>query len=191
MLTDEGRASTAESTAIDGYIWNVMLDAERCQRYYARLADRYRRMNFGLNVAVVLSSLGAATVLLLEQPAWISALLFLLIAAGTTWGMFSEFSRKAAVASSVSKQCDEIASDTKRLWRRLDRMDETARIMQLDARLREVTHVGFDIDDKLNERCEEDARRVAAGEFGHEGDGAVATATSSTSQPASASGTTS
>ena len=157
--------------AIDGQIWNLMLDANRCHRYYSELAGRYRAHSMLLNIAVVLGSLIAGTLLLLDGiPNWTSAILFFGVATLTVVDVFYQPAKKAAHAGNVSRQCDEIELASKRLWRGQDVFDETARAIELETRLSNVTHAELNIDEKLNERCERDAQRDAASEFGASSD---------------------
>ncbi len=165
MKTDE-TIDQNNRPAIDGQIWNLMLDANRCHRYYAELAGRYRTHGMWLNIAVVLGSLIAGTLLLLDVPGWTSAISFFAVAVITIWDVFYQPSRKAADARNISRQCDEISIASKRLWRGHDPFNESERATELETRLSNITHAELNIDHDLNERCEINARRDAASEFG-------------------------
>ena len=165
MKTDD-RLDQQNRPSIDGQIWNLMLDANRCHRYYAELAGRYRTHGMWLNITVVLGSLIAGTLLLLDVPSWISAISFFSVAVITIWDVFYQPLRKSADARNVSRQCDEISIASKRLWRGQDSFNELERAIELETRLSNITHAELTIDHDLNERCEKDAQRDAANEFG-------------------------
>lgn len=136
-------------------IWNGLLDVARLDRYYSALATRFQRRHVGFNFFIAISSLGAATILLVEWPQWISALFFLAVAGMVTWTHYAEYSKKATIALMVSKQCRELGISWRELWREQDAPDTSARISELSRQLNEITDVDLDIDEKLNVRCAE------------------------------------
>lgn len=154
-------------------IWYTMLDAERLSRYYARLSTRFQRKQFWLNIAVAFCSLAAASVLLAQIDVIVPAVLFFVVSGGVTWGIFADYSKKAAIANITTKECSAIAVELRQLWRNPGVPDALERAISLEKRLDSITHVGFEIDDKLNEKCAEETYASANQEFGNsEGRGA-------------------
>ena len=146
-------------------VWYGMLDAERLTRYYLRLATRFERYNFALNVVIAIFSLGAAAVLLAELPQWISATLFFVVAGAVIWMSYANYSKKHAIALMVSKQCSETVLGWRQLWYDLDAPNGAERASDLERRLNEITDVELNVDDKLNQSCAEEAYEVCQAEY--------------------------
>ena len=164
---------TQEHPSINRQIWNLMIDAEGQYRYFYTKADMYRRRSRWINMSIFLGSLVAATFLFLKlDVTWAflaTAGLFYLIAILTVLEMFLQLSKNAGIAENVSRQCQIIGSESKRLWRTLDLQNDTDLVVasnELETRLSIATHVDIDYDDKLNKRCEQNARIVISEEFG-------------------------
>ena len=82
-------------------IWLGLLDAERLTRYYGRLSDRMRRINFALTVFTLLASTAAFASLMAPLPDLVSALCFVGVAAALIWMHLSEFSNSPGGAPSL------------------------------------------------------------------------------------------
>ena len=146
-------------------IWITILDAERLTRYYSRLATTNKRAQFWLNIAVTLCSLAAATVLLIDVHKAVPAVLFFVVAASTAWGIFAEFSKKATIAAYVSEECAKIKLESVELWYDQYADNATERAFALAKRLDEVTPIEFEQNEKLNEKCAEEAYTTVMYEF--------------------------
>ena len=164
--------ATQGHSSINSQIWNLMIDAECQYRYFYLKADKYRKWSRSMNVAIFLGSLIAATFLFLKLDliwAFIATgSLFYLIAILTVLEMFLQLSKNAGIAENVSRQCHIISSESKRLWRRLGSQDDVGLVAlanELETRLSIATQVDIDYDDKLNKRCEKNARIVIREEF--------------------------
>ncbi len=148
-------------------IWYTMLDAERLSRYYGQLATRFQRRQFWLNIAVAFCSLAAASVLLAKIDVIVSAVLFFVVSGGVIWGVFADYSKKAAIANVTTRECSAISVELKQLWRNPDVPGALERAISLEQRLDSITHVGLEIDDKLNRKCAEETYASANQEFGN------------------------
>ena len=98
-----------------------------------------------------------------------SVLAFVIVTGLTAEGMFLQTSKNTGIAESVSKQCQLISMEAKRLWRRLGEpvRDDNLVVManDLEFRLNIVTQVDLDHDDELNRECEKQARKILEEEF--------------------------
>ena len=146
-------------------IWITILDADRLARYYGRLATTNKRSQFWLTIVVTLSSLAAATVLLIDVHKAIPAALFFVVAACTAWGILAEFSKKATIASYVAKECAKVKSDAVELWYDQYADDAMGRAFALSRRLDDVTPIEFEQNEKLNKKCAEEAYTAVRYEF--------------------------
>ena len=148
-------------------IWGALYDADRLNRYYEKLADRYRKLYFWLNMAIAVGSLVAALTFFADLPRLASACLFVLVSAGVIWVTFAEYARKAAAAETASAQCGEIRTALARIWRGLDTMeDEAARVTDFERRLENATYfVRIDTDEELNKSCSKRANELLQAEF--------------------------
>ena len=150
-------------------IWFGLLDAERLTRYYGRLSDRMRRINFALTAFTLLASTAAFASLMVRLPDFVSALCFVGVAAALIWMHLSEYSKKAAIASVVAQQCEDLATEWRELWFRQNEesIDPLARAADLKRKENRITAL-YDSadDDALNQKCAQEAYTVVQAEFG-------------------------
>ena len=162
--------------SINVQIWNLMLDAERQYRYFSEKANRYRIRSRWINILMFTASLMTAFYLFVNYSNLASIitvagsfLAFIIVAGLTAEGMFLQTSKNTGVAESVSKQCQLISMEAKRLWRRLGEPVRDVNLVvmanELEFRLNIVTQVELDLDDDLNKKCEQEARKVLEDEF--------------------------
>lgn len=151
-------------------VWLGLLDTERLSRYYGRLALRYQRWNLLLTAVILLCSTGAAATFMTQLPAWVQAVLSLVVAAVAIGSYLLGYSKKAAVASVIRSQCTHLAADWRGLWADLntDRQDIPTRTAYLQRKLNEITDHALDhglADDALNEQCAQEAYESIQSEF--------------------------
>ncbi|MXX91853.1 MAG: hypothetical protein F4Y63_00170 [Chloroflexi bacterium] len=146
-------------------IWHDMLDAARLSSYYERLATRFRRRYFAINVFVSALSLLAATVLLVDLADWISAALFLLVSLAVVWNSYSDYSKRATIARYVSRRCNQITTEFRHLWYDGDTDTTLEQITFLERELGDATDVELDVDDRLNLKVQEETYLVYEEEF--------------------------
>ena len=169
-----------DSTAgIRDQIWFLMKDAESHHIYYRAEANKHMRNSRMINFALLGFSLAAAAGLLgsLEIEvswAWLltavsSMILFFAIAILTIVEVVSQNARNSGVAEVVSHQCQEIASEAKKLQRKIrepsDADEVTDRADMLRNLLDAVTRSGLEHDEKLYEQSSIDAETRLASEF--------------------------
>ena len=152
---------------MDEQIWGALYDAERLNRYYQSLANRYRKLHFWFNIAIAFGSLFAALTFFAELPKLVSAVLFCLVSAGVIWVTFANYARKAASAETASVQIGQAKTALARLWRRIDSsFDEAVYLDQIERQIQNATAlVSIDVDNELNLRCAQVANEHLEAEF--------------------------
>lgn len=152
---------------MDEQIWGALYDAERLNRYYERLAGRYRRLHFWFNMAIALGTLVAALMFFTDLPKLVSAILFALVSGAVIWTTFAGYARKSAAAENASALCAEVRVLLTRVWHGVDyTSNESGRVLELQQRMQNATlFVRLDVDADLNERCSKDASEVLRTEF--------------------------
>ena len=157
-------------------IWNRLLDMSRYDRYYDRLSSRYRRYQ---HIFQFLLALSATSVLvsfieilpknLVEIP---------IVLAGALVGVVVVFDLvykpgdKAAVLTILSREVSQLAGDYRDLWEKTSsgQLKDEEATKESDIIFKMVSNIlRYDsgVDDKINQRCTEDAyiveqRRYAA-----------------------------
>ena len=160
-------------------IWFLMYDAERNHLYFRRLMEKNRLIsrliNFGLLLATIASagSLVGGPDLTNIWSAIITyvslSLNFFIIATLTILEITFQYSRNAGIAEVTSRQARDIASETKRLHRKLnagysiDDLTEKADVLQ--GLLNGVTSVDLPSDEDIEEEANEDAAEQLIVEF--------------------------
>lgn len=166
--------------------WLGLLDTDRETLYLSFLADKMRRTHlvtstivavgstaalasFVVGVSGVIGGAQAETVRLLAGV--FGSAVSLLVAVVAIWSMVSDFSKKAVIATSLARECSELASSWRRLWIELsDLGDDEAlqRVEELERADREITKsVPHDlgINRRLNERCAKQAYQLIRHEY--------------------------
>ena len=173
-MSDDKRAIQIKSQ-----IWILMHDAEMYHHYFYALADKQRRYSRLLNAMLLLLSLGAASTLLAGALATdlvsafvsfvSSTILFFSIAGLTIAEIIFQFSRNVGVAESASWQARDIASETRKLQRKLNVThsvdDLTARADILQGLLNGVTRVDVPDDDEFLAQAGDEAEEQLISEF--------------------------
>ncbi len=169
-----------DSTAgIRDQIWFLTKDAETHHIYYRVEANKHKRNSRMINFMLLGLSLAAAAGLLgslqIEVSwAWLltamsSVILFFAIAFLTIVEVVFENSRNSGVAEVVSYQCQEIASEARKLQRKIQEPRDTGEVADRADMLRNlldsVTRSGLEHDEELYEESSSDAEKRLASEF--------------------------
>lgn len=164
-------------------IWDQLLDAEKCSRYYAKLADRYRRHHrrpryITLTASIAGTALSAASMLDIKLEWWgidwstagVYMAVFLLMAAAMLWDFVYDSGHKSAVFDSISSRCAECETKLRQLWRQTDTdtpvdSDSLSReLMEIEMHMQHITERADDlnvgIDEELNKQTEKEAFTV-------------------------------
>ena len=158
-------------------IWQGYLDAERLNRYYLYLADRYRKINQGIKFLIVFAAIGGVTRLIEILPDgwnWIadvsSVAILLLVMAEIVF----DFRSKSAVLTRTSEDIQHITKDWQILWNQVDKEDATndAILKQMNDLLNKsiesikpVGQIGLSEDKRLNQKSWEEAIKVISDQY--------------------------
>ncbi len=152
-------------------IWFLMLEAEKKHLYYGQSAERYRMLSRIIDFGLIFATVAAAGTVVggpIVTDIW-SALLssvasiigFLFIAGLTIYEIMFQNSRNAGVAEVASRQARDIASETKKLYRKINSVDSvddlTERADVLQRLLDGVTSVDLPFDLEFDESAYESA----------------------------------
>lgn len=110
-------------------VWEDFLDAQRLYRHYHNQSVGYDRRQKVLRLALLLAITAGTVGALLPN---VAERTWLIAAAVAVWVLTAiefngNFSKKAAIAFSISASCSELVEDYRALWRRLeaDEIDDT------------------------------------------------------------------
>lgn len=162
-------------------VWQQLLDAERCSRYYLELAGRYRKWQMVPRVIMAISAFVGSFSILMKDMIWVtgfpylSIVLFLLMIAAVVWDLLYDHGKKAAIVSAIGVECGELKTELKDLWRSVcatSPVDEKrigSRLKEIEKSIDRVTmraeHAGIQIDEKLNEKVQEEGFKVVSDQF--------------------------
>ena len=160
-------------------IWFLTKDAETHHIYYRAEANKHKRVSRVINFALLGLSLAAAAGLygsLQIDVSWawlltvvLSMILFFAIAFLTIVEVVFENSRNSGVAEVVSYQCQEIASEARKLQRKIHDPSDAGEVVDRADMLRNlsdaVTRSGLEHDEELYEKSSSDAEKRLASEF--------------------------
>ena len=164
---------------LESQVRRLLHDALRYNFYYYASANRYRWWSRGINAFLLLLSIGAASglfsawqaqsVLELAIAVASSVLLFTVIASLTVVEIIFQFSRNTGVTEVVSRQCEDIAFETRKLLRQIvqgtntEQSASTADMLQ--SLLNSVTRVGLPHYEELDKKSRCDASKLLDDEF--------------------------
>ena len=169
-------------------VWDQLLDADRCVRYYNALSDRYRKYHnnsryITLIASVIGAGLSAASILDINLKwlgfdlgaAGVFLFVFLVMVAVATWDFVQDCGYKSAVLGDVSRECAQYETRLRQLWRELDTqesVDSDAFSIELkeietemDRVIARVSNLNVGVDRKLNARMEKESDSVISEKF--------------------------
>ena len=152
-----------------GAVWDTLCDLEWNTRYYAAMAELYRRRHRWLRFAILAGVLiEAATLYAATMHGWIFYVgavggLFLVVL--TIWDVVSDYAENAAILRITAFTCDDLKRETEALWRNVeaDRVStqdaETTLRFICDRWATATQRVQPETNDRLNRRTSADANR--------------------------------
>ena len=174
-------AHVSEQTRLG--VWQSLYNQERLVRYYGRLRDvlAHRANACKWALFVVAGTEMLAELLWMSGGGWGAWPRYLsMVATGIlVLLLMSPFYRRAetnlAKAHSIMASCLRQKTETESLWRDIMSMDCTdrdarQRITRIEQELDAITTAELDgvrVDEKLNERCEDEAHQVLEGKVAH------------------------
>lgn len=158
-------------------VWQGYLDAERLNRYYYRLANKYNKIYYTIKIIIAFAAVGGLTRLLGILPEqWISVadiavgiVLILVILE-----LVQDYGKKLAVLNRVSKDSQRRLQEWQMLWQLVDKPDskdkdllEQMKCLNMNAAESgaEVTDAGLRENKKLNQAAWEEANEVLSAHY--------------------------
>ena len=154
-------------------IWQGLLDAARCARYYEALYNRYQRRHQIVRVVLLGSATGVIGLLSTNLPGpWTDVLQAILggaIVLIVIVDLVGRFAEKAAVLHTISVKCSRLDNDWHQLWADCEeavasREDLASRHVELSQGLTAATSAAGEAhildSHRLNQKCWQEACRV-------------------------------
>ncbi len=114
-------------------VWGTLCDLEWNKRYYAAMADKYKRTHLSVRFAILFGIVAEGFILyFVREYEWLflaGLALGLLLALGTIWDALSDYAQNAANLQNAEFTCDSLLQEVEELWRAI----ETGRMESDDA----------------------------------------------------------
>ena len=110
-------------------VWGTLCDLEWNKRYYAAMADKYKRTHLSVRFAILSGIVAEGFILyFVREYEWlflVGLALGLLLALGTIWDALSDYAQNAANLQNAEFTCDSLLQEVEELWRTIEtgRMD--------------------------------------------------------------------
>ena len=115
-------ASMSEQTR--NAVWGTLCDLEWNKRYYAAMADKYKRNHLTVRFAILSGIVAEGFILYFaRENEWVFVLglaLGLLLAVGTIWDALSDYAQNAANLQTAEFTCDSLLQEVEELWRNIE-----------------------------------------------------------------------
>jgi hypothetical protein len=125
-------------------LWEEWLGAETRANYYADLCTHFRRLDDGLNWAVLLLSSGAAVSFLTKLPDQCKAAIAVVVAGVSLYSILQKNLTKISECTDLSFRWNSLALDCQELWNDIYVEDGPQRLQALvrkDAEISKTAHV--------------------------------------------------
>ena len=115
-------ASMSEQTR--SAVWGALCDLEWNKRYYAAMADKYKRNHLTIRFSILSGIVAEGFILYFaREHEWVFGLglaLALLLAVGTIWDALSDYAQNAANLQTAEFTCDSLLQEVEDLWRAIE-----------------------------------------------------------------------
>lgn len=165
------------SDVVRRQVWNQLQESVRHSRYFARLIsnmNRYHRAR--LIVLALVSVSGGASFIVQDLPGYVGAVAGFAIAVFSVWIILADHSQKLATVKYVSRRFQEIEVDVRDCWVLIEdgRIDNESAHRRWNDAERAINDAvedwkasGMSINDRLNEKSEEESVRLVKEEFSY------------------------
>ena len=160
------------STQTRNEVWQGYLDAERLNRYYYRLANKYNKIYYRIKIIIAFAAVGGLTRFLGILPDnWVSVadIATMIVLALVILELVQDYGKKLAVLNRVSKDSQLRLQEWKLLWNMVDKPDsEDEDVLNKMNNLNrnsaesdaEVTDAGLRVNNEINQTAWEEANEV-------------------------------
>ena len=145
-------------------IWQELLDSDRLVRYYTAVANRYRRLNACTLWLLVFGAASSFAAVLAVLPNNVQLIANAVVGLAAAWALVADYAKKAAVAHTISSQCNRLDVQWQSLWREVEHIEEEAarqRLVDLANQMNDVTSRSGDAGIVDNRRLNEKSEAVA------------------------------
>ena len=105
-------------------VWGTLCDLEWNKRYYAAMADKYKRIHLSVRFAILSGIVAEGFILyFVREYEWLfgaGMALGLLLAVGTIWDALSDYAQNAANLQNAEFTCDSLLQEVEELWRTIE-----------------------------------------------------------------------
>ena len=150
-------------------IWQELLDSDRLVRYYAAVANYYRRMHALTLLLLAFGAAGSFAAVLEVLPSTAQLIANALVGLTAAWLFIADYAKKAAVAHTISFLCSRLDIQWRNLWGEVEHLEEESareRFVALANEMNEVTSRSGDagiVDNRrLNKKSEADAFKTVS-----------------------------
>ena len=159
LMTEQTRAA----------VWYVLCDLEWNKRYYAAMADKYKRNHLTVRFTIVCGLVVEGFILYFaRENEWLfgfALALGLLLAVITIWDALSDYAQNAANLQNAEFTCDSLLQEVEELWRsieigRIASDDAETALQSIKRRWAASTErARIRTDKRLNEQAYDDANQ--------------------------------
>ena len=150
-------------------IWQELLDSDRLVRYYAALANRYRRLHASTLLLLAFGAASSFAAVLDVLPSDVQLIANALVGLVAAWVFIADYSKKAAVAHIINSQCLRLDTQWRHLWVEVEHIEEEAareRLVALTNKMKEVVswsgEAGIVDNSRLNKKSQADAFKTVS-----------------------------
>ena len=96
-------------------VWGTLCDLEWNKRYYAAMADKYKRTHLSVRFPILSGIVAEGFILYFVREH-----IGLLLALGTIWDALSDYAQNAANLQNAEFTCDSLLQEVEELWRAIE-----------------------------------------------------------------------
>lgn len=119
-------------------VWEKLIDAETRTYYFGDLAGFYVRQKQIVTFLSLFLSCSAVLTVLSKAPAWITAMMSIVVALAAAYALAFDLDQKARIMAALNHSWAEVASDYERIWESPYNAESEALYSQLEEKVRDL-----------------------------------------------------
>jgi hypothetical protein len=119
-------------------VWDRLIDAETRTYYFGDLAGSYARQKQIVTFLSLFLSLGAVVTVLSKAPAWITAMMSIVVALAAAYALAFNLDQKTRIMAELNHSWAEVASDYEHIWEDPYTAESEALYSQLEEKVRDL-----------------------------------------------------
>ncbi|WP_158752257.1 hypothetical protein [Acidobacterium sp. S8] len=120
-------------------VWERLISAETCTYYFGDLAGSYTRQKQIVTFLSLFLSFSAVITVLLKVPAWIPALMSIVVTLAAAYTVAFNLDQKTRTMAELNHSWAEVASGYERIWENPDTAESGALYSQLEEKVRDLS----------------------------------------------------